>query len=375
MFKKQNISIYPSSIDELEIIIKEGGFLCPFVITGKKSFESSGAEKNLQWLFSENKSIHFNDFEVNPKSEDVDKAIKLFQQSNCDVIISIGGGSVIDMAKLINYYHSKADSQPISGDSLVNYNPDFIPHITIPTTAGSGSESTHFAVMYINNNKYSIAHDNLLPDYVIIDPTLLKSQTGYQIAVSGIDALAQSMESLWNVHATALSVLFAEKALKLIYTFLPDAVLHKNDKALLNVAIGANLAGRAINITKTTAPHALSYGFTKLAGLPHGHAVALSLPFFFDLHQKVTDENCNAPKGKQFVLDAMDRINSIIDSRNNSNLLQRYFNNLGIETNAFKLGISNDICKKVIEDVNLERLANNPVKYVPQCLLNYYTRA
>lgn len=373
MHKEPHISIYPKSIIELQMILEKENIKKPFLVTGKKSFKSCGAENSLQWLFGDFEVLHFNEFEVNPNSKDVEKGVELYKNSNCDAIISVGGGSAMDMAKLINYYHNVSNLE-ITKETLINRNPDFTIHIAVPTTAGSGSESTHFAVLYIDGEKYSIAHQDLLPNYVLIDPELHYSQSDYQKAVSGIDALAQAIESIWNVHATKLSALYAENALNLLWNYLPKAVLEEDKGAILNVAIGANLAGRAINITKTTAPHALSYGFTQYEGLPHGHAVALSLPYFLNLHDQVTDENCNTQKGKEFVIRAMDKINHVIGYRENPNALKSFFDQIGVETDMQKLNIEAEVCKQVIDNINLERLANNPVKFDKKDLYNYWTK-
>jgi alcohol dehydrogenase class IV len=195
------------------------------------------------------------------------------------------------------------------------------------------------------------------------------------MAVSGTDALAHSIESIWNVNATKLSLLYATQALKLIWNNLPNAVLHRDKDAMQKIAIGSNLAGRAINLTKTTAPHALSYGFTQLLGLPHGHSVALSLPYFLELHDKVNEKNCNSPNGVEHVQIAMDTIDNIISYRTNENALNVFFEHIGVKTSLKELGGNEFIYKEVIEGVNIERLSNNPVKLNRKDLLNYYVKS
>jgi len=267
------------------------------------------------------------------------------------------------MAKLINYYHN-AGSNIIEESTIKNEKFNPVTHISLPTTAGSGSEATHFAVMYIGDTKYSVAHEKLIPNVAIIDPELHYSQTSYQKAASGADALAQAIESFWSVQSTEESRLYSEKALELVWNNLPK-VVHEGDKlAHLKLAVGANLAGRAINIAKTTAPHALAYGFTKYAGLPHGHAVALSLPYFLTLHKNITVKNCNDPRGTEYVKSLMDKISKTIDceSDNIEKALLGFFRTLNIEINFSQLNISNKKFTELLKNINLERLANNPVK-------------
>lgn len=352
----QNTAIYPGAILELQNTLAKLNVEKVFLVTGSSSFDNCGAKAKLNWLFDSYKVIHFNDFKTNPDSKDVESGVLLYKQEKCGVFISIGGGSAIDMAKLINYYQSSNENR-IEVTCLKNEN--FIPvtHISIPTTAGSGAEATHFAVMYIGNNKCSIVHPNLIPDYVIIDPELHYSQTTYQKAASGIDAMAQAIESFWSTQSTEESRLYSEKALALVWNNLPD-VVHKSDEiAHLKLAVGANLAGKAINIAKTTAPHALSYGFTKKIGLLHGHAVALTLASFFEFNLK--DEN--AISGMSEVKSKIFKVINCTSVNDGKTKIQYFLSRLNIETKLSNLSShSIEQLLLLIEDVNNERLSNNP---------------
>ncbi len=359
----QNIVIYPGAILELQTTLMQLKTRKVFLVTGKKSFESCGAKEKLQWLFDSYKVTHFYDFQTNPDSKDVIKGVQLFDQAKCEIIVSVGGGSVIDIAKLINYYH-KPGINTIEEGNIKIKNPVLVTHISLPTTAGSGAETTHFAVMYIGNTKYSISHLHLIPDYAIIDPELHYSQTPYQKAVSGADALAQSIESFWSVQSTEESRLYSEKALGLIWNNLPD-VVNKGDKtAHLKLAVGANLAGRAINIAKTTAPHALAYGFTKHTSLPHGHAVALSLPFFMYSHNHATIGNCNDPRGVLHIRKVMKKINETIhcEANTSESAIKDFLKNIRVEIDFKKLNISKELFSQATKTINTERLANNPLE-------------
>ena len=224
--------------------------------------------------------VRFFDFEDNPNIEDVYKGVDLYNDFKCELIIAVGGGSVIDMAKLIKYFYKK-DKPFINyfeSKILKNENPSLI---VLPTTAGTGSEATQFAVVYVESNKFSISDRFLLPEYVFIVPKFHLSQSSYQKAVSGIDALAQAIESYWSLNSTKESKESSIDALKLIIPNLPSVINNNYDLTThKKMAKGAFLAGKAINIAKTTAPHAFSYYLTKRFNLPHGHAVGLFLPSF-----------------------------------------------------------------------------------------------
>ncbi|TCO07872.1 phosphonoacetaldehyde reductase [Natronoflexus pectinivorans] len=364
-----NAITYPGAIRELRFILKRIGAQKVFLVTGRNSYALSGAKSEIENQLSDFNCVEFKEFQVNPDLEDVEAGVKLFEKENCDVIIAVGGGSAIDVAKLINYYHHSS-LEDLSANSLENKEFSPVSLICIPTTAGSGSEATHFAVIYVQNIKHSIADTKLMPVQTIIDPTLHYSQTPYQKAVSGIDAFAQAIESLWNVHSTDESVEYAEQAIKTIWLNLEKAVLENDENAHWALALGANLAGRAINITKTTAPHALSYGFTKALGLPHGHSVALSIPFFIKYHAGIQEAECNDNRGAGHVKQVIDRIAFLLDVQTEalSREVFLFFERLGVSVKFSELKISKQLFKEIAKGINYERLKNNPGKVDVQVL-------
>ena len=139
------------------------------LVTGKESFSACGAKDLLIAELKNQSIVYFSEFDVNPKIEDALRGVKIAIASQVEIIIAVGGGSVIDMAKLIKaFYFFPEKSYQIARGEIEVSDPR-IPIIAVPTTAGSGSEATHFAVVYIGNNKYSLASDLLLPDHVILD--------------------------------------------------------------------------------------------------------------------------------------------------------------------------------------------------------------
>jgi len=206
------------------------------------------------------KYARFSDFSPNPLYSDIKAGVKSLRKNKCDFIVAVGGGSSIDTAKGIKYYNHKD-----------------IPIMAVPTTAGTGSEATRFAALYKNGEKYSIADERLLPDYVILNPDLLETLPIYQRKCTMLDALCQAIESWWSRKATPESVDYSRQAIKLILSNM-DGYLNNERDGNMNMLTAANLADKAINITTTTAPHAMSYKLTSMYGIPHGHAVALCLP-------------------------------------------------------------------------------------------------
>ena len=270
--------------------------------------------------------VRFSGFTPNPKMEEVMDGVEVFKASGCDTILAVGGGSPIDVAKCIKKY-SESDA----------------PIIAIPTTSGTGSESTHFAVVYENGNKLSVAAPDLLPDIVILEPATLKNVPEYTRKATMLDALCHAIESHWAKKATPESKGYAEKAIELILKY-KDAYLANEEEGNRGMMEAANLAGQAINISTTTAAHAMCYKITSMYGFQHGHAAAICLPEVW----KYIDDNSGITR-EEFV--------GIITE-------------LGME---YPVSSDPEADIEILADsVNLQRLSNNPVMFDRDQLVAMY---
>jgi alcohol dehydrogenase len=350
---KQQEIVQQGAISKLIKLLEDYQNVKIFLIHGKQSYIKSGAHKIISNILTSYNFIEFEKSSSIPNLEEAERGYQLFENNKCNLIMSIGGGSVIDTGKLIKY-------KIISGQSAdIGYKT--IPLIAIPTTAGSGSEATHFAVVYIDGIKQSIASNELLPDVAIVDSNLIFGQSKYQLAVSGMDAFAQGLESYWSINSTNESMEYSEKAIGLIWANLENAV-NGDFKAYRKLAEGSFYAGKAINITKTSAPHALSYGFTSLLGIPHGHAVSLFLPFFTQYHASLEAHNCVEKRGPKFVKEKINSIASFLNANIDQVdlVIARFISSLGLEISFNQLNISSKRFHEIVKDVNIERLKNNP---------------
>ncbi len=317
------------------------------VFSGKESYKTSGAEVLIRQFskYGDFEITRYCDFKVNPRFTDLEGAIGKIRAINPDVIIAIGGGSVIDMAKLSRFFECH-NGETFSGK--YDKTKDSIPLIAIPTTAGTGSEATHFAVLYEGTTKHSIAHQDIKPDFAILDAALTEKTDAYLTACTGFDALAQAIEAYWNKNATLESDRYALEAIGLLWDSLPLAVKSPTRDIRSKMLKGAYLAGKAINITKTTAPHAFSYPFTMHYGYPHGHAVALTFPAFaaINLAPGAIEE------GKRTRLLSILSLEQPIEKG-----ISDYINDIGLDFRGESIDTS-----KILAGINLSRLANNPVK-------------
>ena len=290
----QEIISKKESYKELEnILIKNNCH--KYLLVCDSSFKYLNVEKYLNSISIP--FILFDNFTSNPLYEDVVKGVSIFNYNQCEAIVAIGGGSTIDVAKCIKLFsklnHNENYLKQKYFDSL-------IPLIAIPTTAGTGSESTRYAVIYYDNEKQSITHESILPNYAILESVFLKTLPIYQKKCTLLDALCQAIESWWSINSTDESKNYSKIAIDKIIKNMDNYILSNDEVAQNEILVAANYAGRAINITQTTAPHAMSYKLTSMYNLPHGHAVAICLPEVWNYMLNNLDK-CIDIRGKEYL--------------------------------------------------------------------------
>lgn len=310
--------------------------------------------------------VMFSDFTPNPLYEQVCKGIDLFQITKCDTIVAVGGGSAIDVAKCIKLAvlaeEGKASIIPPLVTKRLPIDGGKVPFIAIPTTAGTGSESTHNAVMYYEGVKQTVTNDSVLPEYAILEPSVLKTLPLYQKKCTMMDALCQGIESWWSVNSTEESYEYSRKTIELIMANWRKYIFENDDEAARQIMLAANYGGRAINITATTAAHAMSYKITSLYGLPHGHAVAVCLPEIWQFmlgHSRL----CVDVRGEDYMLDIFKQIaNAMCHHSVSESILQfrSMMREMALDRPESKNRV--DEIKVLSSSVNPVRLKNNPVE-------------
>lgn len=356
---KQKVYLGPNTASYLGHIINEYNPKTILLVRGKNSYSINGAKVSIKKAFfgKEINVIDYFDFQENPKIEDVEHGLKLMKKNKIDLIIAIGGGSTLDMAKLIRFFYSYNYDREFKNYSFIQ---KLVPLITLPTTAGTGSEATHFAVVYKNKIKYSVAHEMVLPNIAIVDSTFTYKKLPYLTACAGFDALAQAIEAFWNVNATKESDEYSIKAINLIWENLPIAVHHPTEIVRDKVSEGAHWAGKAINITKTTAPHAFSYPFTTYFGYPHGHAVAMTFPSFLEINygnELYKMRNLNAIEAHHKKMEKLYNLLQIECLNDSYDVMKNYIYSLGLSIKRPD-NFHHDIITK---NIDIQRLDNNPI--------------
>ena len=368
-FPKDRVLLHgPNSIMDVGGVVDELGEQRVLLVRGRTAFIASGADRLLPGLEQVAQVRQWNEFRANTDARDLIEGLRIMADFAPDLVLGVGGGSVMDMAKLLCAHQGITEESELldairAGESVESREPGLI---LAPTTSGSGSEATRFAVVYIGESKYSVAGPAMLPDVVVLDPELTRSATPYQRATSGIDALAQAVESRWATGATKASRAFAEQAIPLIVDALPRFVADGDAASAADMARGAHLAGRAIDISRTTAAHALSYGFTKTLGLPHGHAVALTLGSFIAAHGApgVSLRETVNPAEHAAAMAAVCRGFGVDTPAAAAAAFSELAERIGLPLSLTKAGVTGPAqLADLTARVNIERMGNNPVRF------------
>jgi len=351
-----------NTTQDIKKFIDDTSFKKIFVLCGKKSFVTSGAEIFFKELLNNKETKLFYKSSELPVLDELVKIINKIKSFKPDLILAIGGGAVIDYAKIANVVDIRDDL----ADLIVNYSYPFKKKYTklavIPTTAGSGAEVTSNAVIYVNGIKHSFESELLLPDNFFLIPEFLMSAPNKVKASAGFDAIAQALESLVSKKSNSQSVEYASKSLKVSVNSYISFLNNPNLKNATEMSIASNLAGKAISISKTTAPHAASYPFTSLFNISHGHAVGLFFESFFKFnYDNLERSETSFDLRKRFdLIFNLFSVKNIDDFNSKITLLKKQAeleDNLGILNINIKQ--SSD---KIIKGINLLRLGNNPVK-------------
>lgn len=367
--KDRPVDYGEGALQRLPQRVAKAGWRRLLLVCGRRSFEASGAATVLPALEQVTQVHRWSDFAPNTDSADLARGLEILRDVKADAVLAIGGGSAMDMAKLLCAYQDVFDADALraairAGESVTQRRLGL--HF-VPTTSGSGSEATHFAVVYIGQEKFSVAGPALYADSVTLDPGLTLSGSAYQRATSGIDAVCQAIESLWAKGGTNTSRRLARHALRLLLAYIEPFVAEADPQAAKGMAIGSHLAGRAIDISKTTAAHALSYALTKGYGVSHGHAVALTLGQFIRAHAEAKAEDLQSGISERRHQEAMAAILKSLGARDAAEARDRFtalLARLGLVSRLRDIGLTNaEARRSVAQSVNVERLGNNPMVF------------
>lgn len=350
-----------NSHDDILNFVNDRNFNKVFILCGKKSFETSGAEKLFKKIKNKEIKYFYKKSEI-PVLNELIEIIKEIRNFKPNLFLAIGGGAIIDYAKMANVIDIKNNLAELITNYSYPFKDKYTKLAVIPTTAGSGAEVTSNAVIYVDGIKHSFESELLIPDNFFLIPEFLITAPNKIKASAGFDALAQALESLVSKKSNDQSVDYATKSLKISINSYISFLNDPNLKNATEMSIASNLAGKAINISKTTAPHAVSYPFTSIFNISHGHAVGLFFESFFKFNFNNLNKSetfFNLKKRFELIFNLFN-VNDINDFNSKITLIKK---KAKLIDNLETLNIDiNKNSEKIIKGINLLRLGNNPVK-------------
>ncbi len=274
VMKQEPVYDGPGSLKKLPDVLREKGVSKPLIITVPFALPGMDAVKA---AFPD--APLFTDIAAEPTVGDTDRALRAYLDNGCDAVVGIGGGSVLDVSKITALRAANPDRYIEDICKLDSECLPAVPLFAAPTTAGTGSERTLFAVATEEekNKKRPFTSDKFLPDAVFLDPVLTESVPAFSTACTGIDALAHAVESWLSLFAPAFpeDAQKAPEAVKLIFDNLETAIKTPHDlTARANMQKAAYLAGTAFGRIGTGYVHAIGHRFGEFYHVPHGLAIA-----------------------------------------------------------------------------------------------------
>ena len=215
----------------------------------------------------------------NPTVDNIKEAVKLYKENNCQALVAFGGGSSMDCAKGIGAMVACPKKTMAQMRGVIKVNKKIPPFFAIPTTAGTGSETTVAAVISDGNYKYTVMDPVLVPLYAVLDPLVTVGLPKHVTSTTGMDALSHAVEAYTNKHNNNLTRTKALSAVKLIFENLQKAYDNGSDiEVRNNMQVAAYEAGIAFTRSNVGAIHAISHAFGGQYHLPHGLAIAITMP-------------------------------------------------------------------------------------------------
>ena len=252
------------------------------LVVATASMKRQGVVEQISKLLGRGRTVEYASVSPYPTASTVDEAVDAFRRERCGVVVGIGGGSVLDVAKSVAVLQANPHRTRDYLTGRATLEKPGSPFVAIPTTAGTGSEVTPWATIWDmeRGRKRSLEHRWMFATTALVDPTLTSTLSAEQTALTGMDALTQAVEAYWSRNSQPISDIYALEAVRKISRNLRAAFSDGGLQARSAMAEGSLLSGLAFSNTKTTICHSLSYPMTARFGMPHGQAVSITLPGF-----------------------------------------------------------------------------------------------
>ncbi len=315
------------------------------IVTDKNVFEKSGAKDVVHKALKSKKVSVFDEVEENPSFSTLLKGVNLAKEVDAQMVVGIGGGSPMDAAKGIAVLATNSgDIMDYIGGDQLNRVP--LPVVCIPTTSGTGSEVTPYAVFTDQDNekKVCLATPEIFPGVSIIDPELTYSMPAQVTINTGVDVLTHAIEAYLSLDASPMSDLYSLEAITNVLNNLEPAS-KKNKESMNTMAYASMLAGVAITHAGTILLHIMAYSLTIYHHIPHGRANGILLPAFMEF-MNTKSNTFNKVKTIEKLFQKFNGVNNFIQGLDISTRLSSY----GIKKKDFEKWAEETIIK---DDINI----------------------
>lgn len=352
-FREPSIINKENAIFEIKNILKSNKKNNVFLITGNIIKTTTQFNNLVNDLKNNNVNVTiFSNVINNPTIENVEEGLEVFLANQCDSIIAVGGGSVIDFAKLVaSRATNKKPIEQMKGLLKVKHKPSFL--IVVPTTAGTGSEVTIASVVTndITHQKYAINDPKLIPLYAVLDPVFLLSAPNNITSTTGMDALTHAIEAYIGRSNTKKTKKEALIAIKLIFDNLYKSYANPNDiEAKSNMQIASLKAGLAFTRAYVGYVHALAHALGAKYNISHGLANAILLPEALKKYGK------HAYKPLSEISDYLELTKKDLSKKEKAETLISAIENLNKSMNI------NNVLKSIIKIEDINFLVNHAYK-------------
>lgn len=357
----QNIGVFktpteitygPNSLKEVKNIIDKQGFKNALIVTDPGISKTGLTDKLIKHVKHINYDIYY-ECKPNPTVKNCNDALEKLKAINADVVIAIGGGSSIDVAKAVALLATNGGKIE-SYEGIDTFENGLLPLIAIPTTAGTASEVTSFTVITDEEREYkfTIGGVKISPKWAVVDPVLTLTLPPSVTAATGLDALVHAIESYTSKMANPITKALAREAIRKISRNLRQAVYNGDTlKYRDEMLMGSLLAGLAFNNTRLGNCHALSHPISAIYGVPHGIANAVLIPHVMEFNMKAVPElfaDIALDMGENLEgLTMMEKAQKAVDS------VRRLAKDVGIPETFESFGIDEQNIKKMTEDALL----------------------
>lgn len=331
------------------------------IVTDKPVLEKSGAMEKINSQLNNKDIFLYDEIEENPSVNQINRLAIISRERNIELVLGVGGGSCMDAAKGIALLkNNEGEIEEYLRGKIPCNSP--VPNICIPTSSGTGSEATPYAVFTDrkNNTKGAVSNPGLFPTVSIIDPELTWSMPESVIINTGFDALTHCIEAYMSTETFELNDQIALSGIKTVIDNLEKAM--KNNKtAMCNMSYASLLGGIVIAHASTILLHIMAYPLTVFNNIPHGRANAILLPGFM-----------NFMREKSYITDKVSTINKLFSE---SGGITNFTEKFGIPSNLSEMGIEPDqyslFAKKTIikGDVKI-----TPAKITEEEIINIYNK-